>query len=290
MRTFTLALGMMASGLPAQVPMGLDRDELIVVTGRNGTVTRRYLDQVARPEAGRQLARWNEPLCIRYDGVDRKFADFIQARVATIASKISVKLAKPGCSAGALVLLTDHADAVTKVMLNRTPPLVGSQSSANLLTRRAKNAIAAPQTVRWLTGSATVSSDGRPINGRENMIWSASLIASPTREDIRSKIIVIDALRLADVKLSQLADYVAFVALASPDVTADFSGTDSIMALFAGTGTQSARMTRQDLAFLEALYRAPSDRSTSAQRRAIHARLARDAQEERAQAIILPGQ
>lgn len=290
MRQFALVFLVLASGALAQ-DLGTapaDHDDTVVVTGRRGSVLRSYLDQVARPETGRQLARWNAPLCVKYDGLDKKFAAFIQARIATIASDVGLKLAGPNCPTAILVKLTDQADALARAMVNRTRPPVGSLTSGNLLPKRVIKAIEAPQTVRWLTASATVNSEGIPINDGVNQIWSASLIASPTREDIHSKIIIIDALRLANVSLNQLADYIAFVTLASPDVSADFSGTDSIMALFADTGSKSAKLTQQDRAFLEALYRAPANRPASVQRRTIRARIASRTGEQSTQDMTRP--
>jgi len=276
-RWLVLIAGAMASSSLAQTSPDSSTapDDAIVVTGRSGEVTRSYIERVARPEPGRQLARWSAPLCVRYDGLDEKFSTFIQARITQTADKVRLKMAGPNCPTAVLIKLTDQADQLAKALVHMNPPQLGSVTSGTLPSKRSIRALESPQTVRWITASATVSRDGVPINGGDNPVWTDSLISSPTREDVHSKIILIDAVRLANVSLNQLADYIAFVTLASPDVAADFAGTDSIMALFAGGGTGPGRLTQQDLSFLDALYAVPADRPAAVQKRAIRARVSK---------------
>lgn len=270
----TLSSGSLAQTSAPSTPP----DDAIVVQARGGDMTRAYLDRVARPEPGRQLARWNVPLCIAYDGLDASVARFIQARIAETAGKVGLAMARGRCPTAVIVKLSDRADALTRELMRTNPPRLGSGTNRMPISKRTIDALEAPRTVRWLTASATVTADGVDIEASANRVWSASLIRSPTREDLHSKIILVDALRLADVTLNQLADYLAFVTLASPDIAAEFAGTDSIMALFAGAGfagsnTAPARMTRQDTAFVEALYAIPADRPAAVQQGAIGIRM-----------------
>ncbi|CAN5526155.1 hypothetical protein BH10PSE14_BH10PSE14_19350 [soil metagenome] len=276
MRWFVLIFVALASGSLAQEsPTPPIEGDTIVVTGRSGGVTRSYVDRVARPEPGRQLARWNAPLCIKYDGLDEKYAHFIQGRIAETARNIGLKMAGPNCPTAVIVKLTDQADALTSALLHSYPLRLGSVTSGTHPSKRLIAALEAPRTVRWLAASATVNQDGTPINAVANQVRIDSLIRSATREDMDSKIILIDEVRLVGVSLNQLADYIAFITLASPDAAADFAGTDSIMALFAGAGPGPARMTGQDLAFLDALYAVPADRAANVQKGAIRARIAK---------------
>lgn len=276
MRWIALVAVALASGAAAQqaAPPHED-DDAIVVTARSGAVTRAYVDRVARPEPGMQLARWNAPLCIRFDGLDAKYAAFIKTRIDEVAARIRLKVAGPNCPTAALIKLTDQADALTTDLLHSYPRHIGSVTSRAIPSPRLIKALETPRTVRWLTASVTVAADGTAINPDGMRLWMDSLIRSSTREDLDSKIILIDANRLNHVTLRQFADYITFVTLASPDPAADFSGTDSIMALFADTGAAPGGMTQQDLAFLEALYAVPPDRSASVQKGAIRRRITR---------------
>ena len=270
MQWIVLSAAMLASpAIPQSTPH--DARVPIVVRGRSGEVTRAYVDRVARPEPGRQLARWNAPLCVTYDGVEKGFARFIHARIAATAGKFGLKMAGPRCSTSVVIKLTDQADALARDLVRTSPPQVGSVTSGRAIPRRTIDALTTPRTIRWLTASATVGADGESISAEGNRVWMPSLIRSTTREDLHTKIIIIDSARLANVSLNQLADYIAFVTLASPDVAADFTDTDSIMALFAGGG--SARLTQQDIAFLEALYTISPARTAAVQKRAIGKRM-----------------
>jgi hypothetical protein len=272
MRLRLIIFGMLASSAIAQVPVVDSAKDDIVVEGRNGAVLRSYVDRVARPELGHQLARWNAPLCVRYDGLGQQYADYIQARLVRAAREVGVRVAGPGCQTDVLVKLTDEADGLARAFVRMHPRKIGNLTDDSLLPKREAAAIEAPRTVRWLTASATVNRDGVPFQDGVSKLYTDSLIRSSIREDIASKIILIDAARLANVSLNQLADYLAFVTLASPDIAADYAGTDSIMAVFAG-GDGPRSMTGQDRAFLDALYKTPADRPATNQKSAIRARI-----------------
>ena len=119
-----------------------------------------------------------------------------------------------------------------------------------------------------MTLTETINYDGLNFDyGGEkptNKLASASLIRSSTREVVRSKIVLIDAVRLKGVTLKQLGDHIAFVILASPNIVADFTEQNSIMSLFSG-GSRLTGMTPQDLRFLKALYSIPPDRPPAVQ-------------------------
>lgn len=282
MRWFALVLALSSSTALAQESQSPARtdDPAIVVTGQSKAETRAYVDRVARPEPSRKLARWNGFLCVQYDGMEQRYARFIQARITSVAERLGVKTIDARCSANVIVILSDRADALVQNMVLRRPPPIGNITSDNPVPARVRRALEVPHTVRWFTATETVDRDGRPSNLGLSQRWKPSRLIDPTREDSISKIVLIDKTRLPDVTFDQLADYIAFVTLASPDVTADFSATNSIMRLFAGTGDKSARMTRQDLAFLDALYSVSEDQSAIVQKIGINAHLGRVASEE----------
>jgi hypothetical protein len=251
------------------IPQAARGDE-IVVEARRRVVVKSYIRRMVKSEPRRQIARWNMPLCIKYEGMNAQFSLFIQERVKQVARKIGASIANSRCSFNVLVNLTDHADLMAKALAHMRPTRIGSLSNLGLPPHRDIAAIEAPRVIRWMTVTETVSSDGVPIGSAHedkpfNKAWIDSFIRSTTREDVRSKIVLIDTARLRDVTLDQLADYITFVILAAPDITADFSKTDSIMALFSSKEERSARITEQDWAFLGALYSVPLDRPVDVQ-------------------------
>ena len=277
MRRQCLIIGLLASAASAQAPTGpapQPAPDTIVVQGRTSALLHSYVNRVARPPDGHQLARWNAPLCIRYEGLADKFSDYIQARIVQEAKRLRLVVSGKGCPTAVVVKLTDQADGLAKALVDMHPPQVGNVTSNTLFPRAEAEAIEAPHVVRWLTASATVNRDGMPMFDGTNKLFMDSLINSPTREDVASKIILIDSVRLANVSLKQLADYITFVILASPDIAADFADTDSILALFAG-GARPAPpgMTKQDEAFPDALYSSRADRTVNQQKGAIAVRM-----------------
>jgi hypothetical protein len=75
-------------------------------------------------------------------------------------------------------------------------------------------------------------------------------------EDFTSVVVVVNDAKTGQATFGQLADYIAMVALTRVDLTADFAGADSILRLFAtsGSGAPPSRLTQWDQSFLKALY------------------------------------
>lgn len=258
----------------------------IVVEARSRDRLRAFVRNVTRPADGRQLARWNAPLCPRIDGFAATYASFIEARLRAVAADVGVRMDRPGCRATVLIRMTDRADELASALIRLSPPRFGSLTGEARLPDQQIRAITSPRTIRWLTATATVMSDGTPVVtaprgatsvndllANANKIYSSSLVRSVTREDVASKIVIVDERRLRGITLRQLGDYLSFVTLASPDLTADFSQDDSIMSLLSGAPTPPHGLTQGDTALLKALYAIAPDRSPERQRGAIIHRL-----------------
>lgn len=249
--------------------------ETITVTGRSPAEIRAYVKKMARPEQGHQIARWNEPLCLKVDGLADKFADYIRTRLAAVAQTVDLSLKPAGCQPNLIVKLSDDADGLTKALLKVRPRKVGNITSDTALPAAQVAAFETPRTARWLTATRTMNRDGQPMirgsgGASSNATWSDSNIRTNVHEEIDSKIIIIDQNRLPAVSMTQLADYIAFVSLATPDIAADYANEDSILAVFApGTTKAPPGLTGQDMAFLKALYAMPAERPASQQADAI---------------------
>jgi hypothetical protein len=73
---------------------------------------------------------------------------------------------------------------------------------------------------------------------------------------IRSTLVVVDKGRVAGLTMGALADYTAMVGLAQVNLEGDYSNTDSILNLFAGSGKAPSvdHLSAWDAGFLKALY------------------------------------
>jgi hypothetical protein len=263
--------------LVAAAPPPPPESDQIIVQGRTEPMVRSYVEKVVKPQFGHQIARWNAPICVTVSGMADLYANYITQRIAVLAGDLKIPVEAKGCQPTVTIKMTDHADALAKALVETRPKRVGNVNNDTLLPASEIAAIEAPRTIRWLTASETVSNDGKPIGGHGvayNYIYSPTLIGTSVREDVVAKLVLIDESKLSNVTLSQLADYIAFVVFTTPDLGSDFSGTDSILALFpAGTGTTPAGLTGQDRAFLAALYTTAPDRTAAQQKSAIRSKL-----------------
>ena len=84
-----------------------------------------------------------------------------------------------------------------------------------------------------------------------------SHINSSVSEDFVSVVVVVNDAETGQATFGQLADYVAMVALARVDLSADFAGADSILRLFATSHSvmpPPSRLSSWDRSFLKTLY------------------------------------
>ncbi|WP_051651191.1 hypothetical protein [Brevundimonas bacteroides] len=81
----------------------------------------------------------------------------------------------------------------------------------------------------------------------------ATLIAATTRQDMWAATIIVDFTRVGEVNYDQLADYIAFVALAQVDPEADTSGFPTVLNVFDDPASAPG-LTDWDRAYLRGLY------------------------------------
>ena len=101
------------------------------------------------------------------------------------------------------------------------------------------------------------NSDGTTPYNKWNYRLKDSHISTSVTEDFTSVVVVVNDSETGKVTFGQLADYVGMVALARVDLSADFSGADSILRLFATTDAATsppAKLTEFDWSFLKTLY------------------------------------
>jgi len=163
-------------------------------------------------------------------------------------------------------------------MIEARPKEVGNINHDGLLQPSMVAAVEASRTIRWLTASETVSGSGGMPFGGTLRTYDSSVISTHVRENLVAKTIIIDELRLKDLTLSQLADYIAFVSLGTPDLKTDYSGVDSIMALFSNNAEtlRPQGLTDADRHFLRALYKTTTDQAAYMQQSAITEKILQD--------------
>jgi len=169
-------------------------------------------------------------ICPLVRGASAEVNNYVASRMRQVAEDVGAEYAKQSCEPNVVVLfssdpdqLVNEADRTKRFNYNGVPAKAAQQFRSSA------------QPVRWMHGSATPgvkTRDARPYNA----------------------LVVVDANKAANVKVSALADYVTMVSLADTQKRA--APDSSIMNLFDGEGAGPQAMTEADRAYLRTVYRA----------------------------------
>lgn len=253
----------------------------IIVRGPKGDAIHAFVAKIARPEPGRQLARWHQPLCFAVRGIAPTYEAAITSRIREVAGSLQIPVANPPCATNLAIVLSHNVPQIVKAMLAEDPPRFGDLAGDGIFRAKRIRALLAPRTIRWFPGVDTVGEDGMPLSRRGGYAINKTTVASRTRTTTREEIvqdtILIDADQLRGITMRQLADYLTFVALANPNMLADYSDADTILSALPLSADRAAPpgMTDLDQAYLAALYDTPADRNPQEQVAAIESRLKR---------------
>lgn len=204
------------------------------------------------------LPRVEDKLCPGVIGMETEAALTVLDRIRTNAVRVGIELANPDeCTPNLLIAFVDDPRNSLNGLMDKSPRLFRDENAASL--RRLRTATG--PALAWNV-VRTKTRDGLPVTRREGLVdvpearmWSAhSKIYTPTREDIVSSVVLIDAQAVAGTTLKQLADYISMRAFASDYASFREASGNSILTLFDDGGTRPDELTSADLAFLEALY------------------------------------
>lgn len=172
-----------------------------------------------------------EGVCPLVRGASAEVNAYVASRLRQVAKEVGAEYAHQACEPNVVVLFTADPEQLLSEA-SRTKRF----NYSGVSNRKAQQFKASTQPVRWMHGSATLgmkTRDARPYNA----------------------LVVVDASKAADVKISALADYVSMVSLA--DVQTRAAPDHSIINLFDNAkGAAPQAMTDADRAYLRAVYRA----------------------------------
>lgn len=306
-----LALALSASAPSSQPPQPAQaspqdeavRLEDIQVSGRRlDDLIQSFVGEVAAPNRGRGIARWDRSVCVGAVNLRREAAQYLVDRVSTVAEDLGLSTGDPGCTPDLLIVATADGDAFAQELVERRRRALrmgGSGMDRGAAALRDFQETSRP--VRWWQVSMPVDSEtgqravripgecedacSKPTDFAPAIsVSSASRLTTQIVDNIFRAIIIVDVSKIGAVNSQQLADYIAMVSLAQIDPTADTSGYASILNVFNDPGSAS-NLTEWDKAYLDGLYDAQRTRKnlragTSEIRTSIrraHARLAGEA-------------
>lgn len=254
-----------AAPAPAQDPVSLEtptRLEDIEVTGRPlEQMIRTFVREVAAPNRGRSLARWEDGICVGVANLRPEAGQFIADRVSTVAQDLGLRPGRPGCRPNILVVATDQAPELAAAMVReRQRAFIPGGSGMD----QGRTALAAFQSndrpVRWWAVSAPVDSEtGRiavRLPGRsapEIRLNAMSTLSTQVVDSMNRVFVIVDVDKVSSLTPIQLADYIAMVSLAQIDPEADTSAYASILNVFDDPSTADS-LTDWDQAYLKGLY------------------------------------
>lgn len=307
---FFVATGFSPGEQVAQGTSGPGQDPVVqlpdlVVEGRlPENLAREFIDQMAAPPSGAPVARWHERVCIGVVNLRPETAEYLIDRMAAVAADLGLEQEAPGCEPDILVAATLDGGTLATGLVQRRRNVLAPGNRVQSRSRRDLEAFAAvDRAVRWCHVSTAVDpATGRNvIRDRRTETFDAtktielikngpvvagtvpSLITASTRQDLRRAVVIIDFDRVGDVDFNQLADYVAFVALAQVDPDAETAGFSTILNVFDDPTTPG--LTEWDRAYLRGLYGSDDTaRSSSGREAAIRREMLRIRAEQTSEA------
>ena len=247
-------------------------DAPIVVTGNR--LTREqvreqavdYVQQVGVARGELPAARWIDRACPRVYGIAEPYAEIVEARLRAIAQAAGVPIADKGCDPNISVSFVGNAETFMKEIDRRSPARFREVPPA---AREALINGDAP--IRWwyLTDERTrhgtarvpmsIPTDGAPLQVNAFAHYNSSIVSTQMNRAILQAGVVIDLDRAEGRRLDAVAAYAALVAFAEMRASAT-PPLDSILAMFSPEADIRG-LSKQDTAFLQALYQLPLDRS-----------------------------
>lgn len=274
---FSLAAFLLAAPGFAQETAPQDAEQpaadRVVVTGQTldedtlAEVTREFVAEVADPATHSVgIARWQDDICVGVENLALEPAQFIADRVSEIALELGLDPGEPGCTPNIAILFAPDGNALAELMLETQPRAFrpwggtgGTTQGLHALEQFRTSGAA----VRWWQVTLPVDQRGWAaieLNELDGPPWvpgGNSHITVLHRDVVLSAIVVVEGPQIAASGISweQLADYIAFVALAQIDPDADSRGFDTILNLFVqDPATVSNGLSAWDISYLRALY------------------------------------
>lgn len=253
---FAMIIGATSLATPPPAPTdpnaALETVEVIARREKMRQAIASYVANITRFD-GENVGRWRLPICVSVTGPAPAHADFLRARIVSIAESVGAPSDRNQreCTPNLYVILTSQPDQLWANLKRQHPGLFSHLPPHGVKRSLGTRPVQTIQNVILNNADGTTPSTSADYRLRD------SRIRASVTEDFTTAVIVVNDAETGLATFGQLADYVALVALARVDLSADFAGTDSILRLFAAPaaeGLSHARLTEWDRSFLSALY------------------------------------
>jgi hypothetical protein len=298
-RPLLLPLAALASAVTSQMPAAASPQDNGSILVRGEPLTRdaardkaqQFVRAVGVAAGETPAARWIDPICPVVIGLNDAARNVAEGEVRRIAREVGAPLAPVPCDKNLAITFTSDGGGLARAIADRDP------SRLTELSPNARDAVLKGNgPIRWWYTTDRRSRDGAPGNaglssaGGTNqndsgsgygaslpnsgmMQYGSGVLSTFTQRIITSAIVIVDTDDVQGRSLQAVAGYAALVGLAEiRDPGAKPAG--SILAMFDSPATR--RLTREDEAFLKALYRLPLDRKAQLHRGALIGDMTKD--------------
>jgi hypothetical protein len=244
----------------------------------HGAATRR-IDQIPRWE-------WQTPICVVTAGLDPEFNAFITKRIVEVATSVGAPVAKPKpnkskpnkpCQSSVEILFSDDPQGLVGKIFKRQDELMGYHFAPNVPTLAHFD----PPIKAWyLTG--TRGRSGFAIDSIWTQEPSGSLgsrISTGLRAEFVNILVVAQIRDVIGYEIGPISDYLAMLVLTQPHSLSSCDPLPSILDLMSpncGDADKPKTLTREDLAYLKALYSVDAVQSATLERSDIWNRMKRE--------------
>jgi hypothetical protein len=291
------AVGPSASA--SSLPGGSETLQEVTVTAHRLELEKRvskFVNQIAATENGAEgLARWQKPpVCPLVSGLPQQDGEFVLERISEIARGAGVPLADEHCRPNLYILVTDQPEDLLRGMEKRDRRFTfgvdassGSYPPTETKEVVVDEFIKTPRAVRVWYNAYEKDAWGNPIPYCLLNPYTLEYVQCPpdfaggtramssTVWAIATVFVIVDQKRLHQVKLGQLADYVAMSGFAKLKPDARLGGAPTILTLFNGAPEAAPTgMTEWDQSFLKSLY--TTEQLSKQQRSQIARRMVRE--------------
>jgi len=225
-----------------------------------GSVMVRYLHD--------SLVRWNAEICPLVAGLTRERGELVLARISQNSVAAHAPLAGRHCAPNFFAVVTPEPDLLLKKWWRRDQRMFNTNNGMGSVNRFLQS----QRPVRVWYNATFASSDGAPLsvetfnsgangsaltayqNVPTNRMPDDTRLQYTAVQGLSSVIIIVDAKRVQDLNLAQVADYVSMVGLAEINLDAELGDTPSILSVFKASAEPPQGLTPWDQAFLSSLY------------------------------------
>ena len=254
--------------LPAQA----QQIERVIVTAPKyhfgitpNSIAHDFVHSFATPTALRDaIARWQIPICPEFQGIAPQFASVMESHLRAIAGQAGAAMKQKGCKPNLLVAFTSQPQTYLDALHAKFPEMLGYHGATEVshaIQAWYETGVTDVDGNTWVDQEAwglTERPGGRTTFNGPTPRVSGLRFHPDVTSDVLSATIIIDTGQTGHNTVSQIADYVAMMALSRTEDYDDCQLVPSIANLLSASCDDKLKpdaITLSDIAYLRGVYK-----------------------------------